>query len=451
MMDTKTFELMIDKGEIDTVVAAFPDPFGRLMGKRIPARFFAEQHLQKNSPIHACDYLLTADVELEPLPGFAFSSWEQGYGDMGLVPDMQTLRLVPWLEGSALVLCDLVDHHGAPVPVSPREILKAQIRACEKKGFSPMMASELEFFLFRGDLRTIRQGGFRDMEPSTDHIIDYDILGTTADEPLLREIRQQMPLAGIPIESSKGEWGKGQHEVNFVYGGALEMADRHVVFKQGVKLLAARHEVSATFMAKVSEKMAGSSCHIHTSLLSQDKNVFWDETSKQPSAAFGHFLAGCMKRARELSLFFAPNPNSYKRYQSTSFAPVSVAWGTDNRTCGFRAVGQGLGTRIENRIPGADANPYLAFAATLAAGLDGMEHKLQPDAPVEGNAYQTEGIERVPVTLPEAILSFEASELARKALGEQVVEHYLHLARHEQAGLDRFVTDWELKRYFERI
>ncbi|MBN2495594.1 MAG: glutamine synthetase [Deltaproteobacteria bacterium] len=449
-MDRQQFEHRVEQGELDTVIAAFPDPYGRLMGKRIPARLFAEQHMEA-SPIHACNYLLTADMELEPLPGFAFTSWDKGYGDMGMLPDLKTLRAVPWFEGSALVICDLIDHHGEPLALGPRQILKAQIRACEKAGLRPMMASELEFFLFRGLPHELRQRGFQALEPSTDYLIDYDILGTSADEPLLRDIRLQMPQAEIPIESSKGEWGQGQHEVNFIYGTALEAADRHAIFKQGVRQLATRHGVSATFMAKVSEKMAGSSCHIHASLWRGDKTAFWDEKAECPSADFGHFLAGCMRRAREFSLFFAPLPNSYKRYQAASFAPVSVAWGVDNRTCGFRAVGQGAGARIENRIPGADVNPYLAFAATLAAGLDGVAQKLEPDPPFEGNAYACEGIERVPRTMPEAIRTLEASELAGQAFGEQVVEHYLRLARLEQAGLDRYVTDWERMRYFERI
>jgi glutamine synthetase len=440
----------VEAGTVDTVIAAFPDHYGRLMGKRIPAGYFLEE--VAGTGAHACDYLLTCDMELEPLPGFAHASWDSGYGDMVLRPDPDTLRLVPWHPGSALVICDLHHEDGRPVEVSPRRILKRQISECQRRGLSPMMASELEFYLFRGTSQEITAGGFRAMQPTTDYLIDYHILGTSVDEELLRRVRNLMPQAGIPVESSKGEWGRGQHEVNLRFSDALEMADRHVVFKEGVKLLAGQHGSAATFMAKVSHQAAGSSCHIHVSLRDlEGQNAFWDPDRQQPSDAFGAFLAGGIHHARHLALLFAPTVNSYKRYRSSSFAPVSLAWDHDNRTCGFRVVGHGASLRVENRIPGADVNPYLAFAATLAAGLSGMDKQMKPPDPVQGNAYRTPGVERVPASLPEAIRELAAGELAREALGAAVVDHYLRLAELEQAALDNQVSDCELRRYFERI
>jgi glutamine synthetase len=441
---------LVDEGKLDTVIAAFPDHYGRLMGKRIPADYFIENVMQAG--IHACDYLLTCDMEMEPLPGFAFSSWDQGYGDMQLKPDPASLRLLPWLPGSALVLCDLFTGKGDPVEISPRRILQRQIGACHQRGLFPIMASELEFYLFEGSAAELAGRGFREIVPTTSYLIDYDILGTTRDEDFLKDVRTMMPQAGIPVEGSKGEWGRGQHEVNLRYCGALEMADRHVIFKQGVKLLAGKHGRTVTFMSKVSHLAAGSSCHIHTSLKdSSGQNAFWDNQAGQTSPLFGSFLAGCMRHAGHFSIFFAPTVNSYKRYRSSSFAPVSIAWDNDNRTCGFRVVGSGQSARIENRIPGADVNPYLAFAATLAAGLDGIERKLDLPAPVSGNAYQTAGVARVPATLPDATRSLSTGILATEAFGREVVEHFRHLAEMEQAAIDNQVSDSELRRYLERI
>lgn len=445
----KQLEKQVEAGTIDTLVVAFPDPYGRLLGKRVPAHFFLEHIAQ--GELHACDYLLTADMELNPLPGFAFTSWDSGYGDMVMKPDLATLRLTPWLPGSALVLCDLEHEGGGPLQFAPRQVLKGQLERIAAAGFVPQMASELEFYTFKGDYAAIAEKLFTQLEPTTRYIIDYHILGTTADEDFLRQVRIQMPLADIPIESSKGEWGRGQHEINVEYADALTVADRHVIFKEGVKLLAQQHGVSATFMAKVDHEMAGSSCHIHTSLLDGNgKNAFWDEQTLGPSVTFRHFLAGCMHNARHLSWFFAPLINSYKRYQATSFAPVSVAWDDDNRTCGFRVVGHGQSLRIENRIPGADVNPYLALAATLAAGLDGIERQLEPPPATKANAYETEGVERVPATLMEAIATLAEGGLAKAVFGEDVWAHYLHFAKCEQAAFDRQVTDFERTRYFER-
>ena len=440
----------ISAGRIDTVVAAFPDLYGRLMGKRIPARHFLDR--VADAGLHACDYLLTCDMELEPLPGFAFSSWDSGYGDMHMKPDLSTLRLLPWLEGSALVLCDLFDHEGKPVQQSPRRILRKQVEQCRMHGLEPMMASELEFYLLDGDASELTRRGMGDIHPTTEYLIDYHLLGTEKDEQVLRQIRNQMQGAGIAVESSKGEWGRGQHEVNLQYCAACEMADRHVVFKDGVKSIAAAHGRCATFMAKPSHLMAGSSCHIHVSLFdSEGRNVFWDEHNGRPSERFEHFLAGVMAQARHLSVFFAHNPNSYKRYRSSSFAPVSIAWGRDNRTCGFRVVGRGSSTRIENRIPGADVNPYLAYAAILAAGIDGIKRGRELVAEADGNAYADETVARVPRSVPEALQALEAGSLAVKAFGPEVVEHVRHWVEMEYNMLELQVSDRERIRYLERI
>ena len=443
-------EALVEDGKIDTVIAVFPDHIGRLMGKRLRAEFFLEAVCDK--VMHACNYLLTADLELEPLPGFSLASWDQGYGDFAMRPDPSTLRLVPWSPGSALVICDLLHEDGSPVEESPRQILKRQIEACAELGLTPMMASELELYLFKGTAETLAEGGFRDLVPTTPYLIDYHILGTQRDEPYLREVRAAMAQARIEVEGSKGEWGKGQHEINLRYCDALEMADRHVVFKEGAKILARQYGLSASFMAKVNHAMAGSSCHIHTSLVNRNgRNVFWDEATEGASDTFRHFLAGCLKHARDVTLLYAPNVNSYKRYQASSFAPKNLAWADDNRTCGFRVIGGGSSYRIENRIPGADVNPYLAFAATLASGLDGLSQELELQPPASGNAYQDVVTEQVPTTLIRATEAFAASSFAREAFGPKVASHYARLARREQAIFDATVTDLEVSRYFERI
>ncbi len=315
-MDVKQdlqIETLIASGELDTVVVAFPDHYGRLMGKRVPAGYF-DSHIARGE-LKVCDYLMTVDMEMEPLPGFAFASWDTGYGDMILRPDLATLRLTPWLPGSALVLCDLQREDGQVLDLAPRQILKRQISACAERGLAPMMASELEFYLYKGSYEENAEADFTDLTPTTRYLIDYHILGTSKDEGFLRDVRTLMPRADIPIESSKGEWGRGQHEVNLVYTDALTMADRHVIFKEGVKLLATRHGVSATFMAKVNHEMAGSSCHLHTNLVSKDgRNAFWDEKTERPSDTFRYFLAGCMHHARHMAWFFAPLVNYYQRY-----------------------------------------------------------------------------------------------------------------------------------------
>lgn len=451
----------VREGLIDTVIVAMVDMQGRLVGKRVTARFFVDDVAHHG--LHACSYLLGCDVEMEPLPGYRLTSWETGYHDVRLQPDLSTLRRLPWLEGTACVLCDVVDDSGAPVPESPRQVLKRQVDRARERGLLPMVASELEFYIFRETYETARAKHYHDLEPYGGYIEDYHILQGTKEEWLIRRIRNGLEGAGVPVEFSKGEWGPGQHELNLRYTTPVEMADRHTLLKQAAKEIAALHQVAVSFMAKWRADLAGSSCHLHSSLwdLEAQRNLFWEEgaTPLGMSPLFRHYLGGQLAGARELAYFFAPYVNSYKRYAAGTFAPVLLVWGHDNRTCGFRVVGRGHALRLENRIPGADVNPYLAFAATLAAGLWGIDHGVEPPAMFEGNAYaapqgrpgEPEALPRVPGSLREAIAELERSEMAREAFGDRVVEHYLHTARLEQEAYDRAVTCWELARNFERI
>lgn len=442
---------LVRRGDCDTVLTVFPDMQDRWMGKRVRAEFFLDS-VVKNG-LDTCNYLLTVDVEMEPVQGYAFTSWEKGYGDFHLVPDLQTLRLIPWLEKTALVVCDLYDENEKLIEIAPRTILKRQIEKAKKSGFSVRMGSELEFYLFKETYDSAQKKNYTGIEPASAYLEDYHILQTTKDEFLIREIRNKMEGAGVAVEFSKGEWGKGQHEINLRYADALEMADKHTIYKNGVKEIAYLKNVAVTFMAKYLASSAGSSCHIHTSLWDHagQKNLFWDSKKNEDSELFKQFLAGQMALAQEFSYFFAPYVNSYKRYQAGSFAPTKIAWGEDNRTCGFRIVGEGNSFRIENRIPGADANPYLAFAATIAAGLYGIEKRLKPPERFRGNAYKDEGLPEVPLTLRDAIAQLKKSQVARKLLGEEAIAHYLHTARTEQSQFDRAVTDWELQKGFERL
>ncbi len=441
----------IAAGEIDTVVVAFPDHLGRLMGKRVTAEYFIETIVPHG--MHQCDYLLSVDMEMNPQSGFDMASWEKGYGDFHATLDLSTLRITPWLEGTALALVDLNWEDGSPVAQSPRAILRKQIERAKKAGFIPMMGSELEFYLFLEPHDKLAERNFQNPRPSSEYIIDYHVLHTTRDEFVIRDIRNLMNAAAVPVEFSKGEWGKGQQEINLLYAEALEMADRHVIYKNGVKEIAGIKGCTATFMAKYDASEAGSSCHLHTSLFdsARKKNLFWDGAKKEPSKIFRQFLGGLLKYAPEVFLFFAPTVNSYKRYQAGTFAPTSVAWSMDNRTTGFRVIGHGSSFRFENRMPGADANPYLAFAATLAAGLAGIEEKLDCGAPYRGDAYQDSSLPRVGSSLGAAATALEKSKMARASLGEEVVKHYVQLARLEQAAYDKSVTDWERRRYFDRI
>jgi glutamine synthetase len=442
---------LIRKGEIDTVLAVFPDMLGRWMGKRVTGSFFLDSVAKHGA--HACAYLLTVDMEMEPVQGFDLTSWEKGYGDFKMVPDMQTLRRLPWAPGTALVVCDLETEDGGLVEVSPRQILKNQIARAEKMGFRFQMASELELYFFKDSFDAARQKGYHHLEPLGPYVEDYHILQGAKEEFIVREIRNQMEKAGVPVECSKGEWGLGQQEINLRYTDPLEMADRHTIYKHGAKELAIQKGVSVTYMAKVDSKSAGSSFHLHSSLwdLGIKKNLFWDLSAKKPAKIFQQALAGQMSLARDFSLFFAPTINSYKRYQAATFAPTKIAWARDNRTCGFRVVGEKSSLRIENRIPGADANPYLAFAAAIASALYGINKNLKPASEFHGDAYHASNLPEVPKSLNEAMDCWEKSDAVVKAFGETVHRHYLHASRMEQKSFDGAVTCWELSRYFERI
>ena len=450
MLSLDQLKKLVAAGEIDTVVVAFTDMQGRLIGKRATGRFFLESVVHE---WHACDYLLTVDMEMEPVPGFAAASWAKGYGDFVIKPDLGTLRRIPWLEGTALCLGDVVDHHGRDLPHSPRAILKKQLARLAERGLVAKMASELEFYVFDEDYRAAREQRYHGITPAGWYIEDYHVFETTKREKLMRAIRNGIDAAGIPVQESKGEWGPGQGELNLVYAEALEMADRHVIFKNGAKEIAWQHGQSLSFMAKWKQDLAGSSCHIHCSLWRQkgDRPLFADKRDERGfSGVFQNFLAGWLAAGGDASLLLAPNVNSYKRFVPESFAPTNLVWSQDNRTAGFRVLGHGAGLRAECRVPGADVNPYLAYAGLLAAGLHGIEHELAlPDA-FSGDAYGSADVPAVPATLHAACDRFARSDVMRAALGGDVVDHYVHAARWEQAAYDRAVTDWELIRYFER-
>jgi glutamine synthetase len=443
MLSLDELRTNVDDGTIDTVAVAFTDMQGRLMGKRLDARFFLDE-IDQEQAVEGCNYLLGLDMEMDPQPGYTIASWERGYGDFDLVPDLATLRRIPWLEGTALVLCDVAWHDGSPVAPSPRQVLKRQVERAAEQGYTAMFGSELEFFLFRETYSEAHEKHYRGLTPSVPYILDYHLLATSYDEPFLRRIRTSMQAAGLRVESSKGEAWPGQHEINFRYADAVTAADNHVVYKNGAKELAFQNGCSITFMAKPDHTSIGSSCHIHSSLWRGDESAFAGETD-----VFKQFLAGQIACARELALFFAPAINSYKRYAAGSWAPTTLAWGYDNRTCGFRIVGHGLSLRVETRIPGADVNPYLAYAALLAAGLHGIERGLEVGPSFEGNAYESD-VERFASTMREAIAALEQSEVARAAFGDEVVDHYLNYARTEQRLFDEVVTCYERERMFER-
>ncbi len=432
----------VESGVIDTVVAAFTDMQGRLMGKREHAEFFLDETAEHG--LEGCNYLLALDMEMDPQPGYTMASWERGYGDFHLRPDLSTLRRIPWLEGTALVLCDVAWEDGSPVVASPRQVLRTQVERARSAGFDAMFGSELEFYLLKESYAEAFAKHYRGLTPSVPYILDYHVLATTYDEPLMRQIRNGMQGAGIRVESSKGEAWPGQQEINFRYADALTTADGHVIYKNGAKEIAHLNGCSITFMAKPDHTWIGSSCHIHASLWRDGENAFAGE-----SDTFKHFLAGWIACARELALFLAPNVNSYKRYAAGSWAPTTLAWGHDNRTCGFRIVGHRSSQRVETRIPGGDVNPHLAFAALIAAGLYGVEHGLELPPPLEGNAYVSDA-ERFPSSLREAIAALEGGTMARAALGDEVVEHYLNYGRTEQRLFDETVTCYERERLFER-
>jgi glutamine synthetase len=454
MLHAGELEEAIAGGEVDTVLVAFPDLQGRLVGKRVTGSYWREHMGSGSEPLHMCNYLLAVDSEMNVLPGYEFASWDQGYGDMAARPDLSTIRNVPWLEKTALVLCDLLDEEtGAPIEVAPRRILQRQVERAAAAGFTLNFASELEFFVFRESLEEAHAKGYANLTPHSLVVEDYHILQTTRDEYLIRDIRNGIDGAGIPVEFSKGEAGKGQHEINLVYTNAVEMADRHVIYKNGVKEIAAQHNRAVTFMAKFSADEVGSSCHVHSSLWSADGNdaLMWDETAPDHlSPAMRGWLAGQIACGREFAWMYAPTVNSYKRYQPESWAPTALAWSIDNRTCGYRIVGHGASFRLESRIPGADANPYLAFAATIAAGLHGIEQGLDPGPRFNGNAYADPNLQRVPDNLVSAIDALAGSKVAADAFGADVHHHMLNTAREEWAHFNRAVTDWERRRNFDQ-
>jgi len=439
----------IAEGEVDTVIVAFTDMQGRLIGKRVSARLFLEDAAAHG--VEACNYLLAVDVEMNTVDGYAMSSWERGYGDMALIPDFTTLRAAPWLQATALVTADLQWLDGTPVEPSPRRILQRQLDRLAERGLTAFVGTELEFIVFDDSFRAAWGKGYRDLTPASDYNIDYALLASTRMEPLLRDIRNSMDGAGMYCEGVKGECNFGQQEIAFRYTDALGTCDNHSIYKNGAKEIADKHGKSLTFMAKFNER-EGNSCHIHISLRGDGgEAVFSDPDAPHGmSKLFRHFLAGQVAAMRELTLFSAPNINSYKRYVAGSFAPTAIAWGLDNRTCALRVVGHGLGMRVENRVPGGDVNQYLAVAALIAAGLHGIENELELPDLFEGNAYESD-VARVPATLRDSAELFAESTIARAAFGDEVVDHYLNNARIELAAYDAAVTDWERVRGFERL
>jgi len=434
--------------EIDTVIVAFADAQGRLVGKRVSARLFQEEVLPHGA--EACNYLLSVDVDMNTVDGYAMSSWEKGYGDMMLLSDPDTLRRIPWMPGTALVMADLGWEGGEPVVQSPRAILKNQRGRLAERGLTAYAGTELEFIIFDDTYRDAWAKGYRDLKPSTDYNVDYDLLASGRLEPLLRDIRRGMDGAGMYCEGVKGECNLGQQEIAFRYAEILETADQHTIYKSGAKEIAEKHGKSLTFMAKFNER-EGNSCHIHLSVRGQDGTPVMAGDGEYGFSPFmEHWIAGILATLREFTLLYAPTINSYKRYQKGTFAPTGVAWGLDNRTCALRVIGHGQSLRPENRVPGGDVNPYLAIAAIIAGGLHGVENELPMPDPLAGNAYSSD-VDHLPTTLREAAQLFEESTVARAAFGDDMVEHYLNQARIEVEAYDAAVTDWERIRGFERL
>jgi glutamine synthetase len=451
MMTADALRDGIRTGDIETVIAVFPDLYGRLVGKRITGRYFRDEVLGHG--MHVCDYLLACDMEMDPVPGYRFTSWAAGYGDMRCLPDLATLRRASWLDKTALVLCDVYEEErDVLVEVAPRNVLRKQLERAKALGFRPMGASELELFVLRETYESAHEKGFDQLQTLGWFIEDYHVLQGSKSEPLIGAIRRHLDNSGVPVEFSKGEWGPGQQEINLRYAEFLEMADRHVIYKHAAKEIAIQQGMAVTFMAKMDERYAGSSMHLHSSLWSSDGATpqFAGGTIEQLPDLFRWWLGGLMKHARASTLMFAPYVNSYKRFRDGSFAPTAIAWSYDNRTTGFRVLGHGAGARVECRIPGADGNPYLAFAATLAAGLDGISNKIEPPPMFRGDGYGAGDLPRIPRSLPEATDAFAESPLFQSAFGEAVVEHLTHFARTEQRKFDETVTTWERRRYFER-
>ncbi|WP_436787061.1 glutamine synthetase family protein [Yinghuangia sp. YIM S10712] len=437
----------VEAGDIDTVLIAFTDMQGRLQGKRLSGRYFLEEVADRHA--EGCNYLLAVDVDMNTVDGYAMSSWDQGYGDFVMVSDMATLRPVPWNAGTAMVLADLTWADGTPVAASPRQILRRQTDRLAEAGRRAMVGTELEFVVYRDTYEEAWNRGYRDLTPANQYNVDYSVLGTARVEPLLRRIRNEMTAAGMYVESAKGECNLGQHEIAFRYDEAVRTCDNHSVYKNGAKEIAAQEGMSLTFMAKPNAR-EGNSCHIHMSLHGAAGPVLSGDGPYGLSKTGEHFIAGQLAALREFTLLYAPNVNSYKRFQPGSFAPTAVQWGVDNRTCALRLVGHGPSLRVENRVPGGDVNPYLAVAGMIAAGQYGIDNELPLPAPQTGNAYAS-GAETVPTTLRDALDLWEKSELAREVFGEDVQAHYANAARVELAAYDAAVTDWELFRGFERM
>ncbi|CCH30328.1 glutamine synthetase family protein [Actinosynnema sp. NPDC047251] len=446
MLTVEELRELVDSGEIDTVLIAIVDMQGRLQGKRCAARYFLDEVLPHAA--EGCNYLLAVDTEMNPVGGYAMSSWDTGYGDFVMKPDLATLRRVPWHEGTALVMCDIEWEGGEPVPASPRQILRRQLDRLAERGLRAYVGTELEFIVFDNTFEDAWNRGYRDLTPANQYNVDYSLLGTARIEPLLRAIRNHMTGAGLEVESAKGECNPGQHEIAFRFTEALATCDNHSIYKTGAKEIAAQQGRSLTFMAKYNER-EGNSCHIHLSLRSADGEPVFAQ-GRGMSALMESFLAGQLVALRELTYFLAPNVNSYKRFVEGSFAPTAVAWGRDNRTCALRVVGHGPSLRFENRVPGGDVNPYLAVAALIAAGLHGVDDGLTLEEEFVGNAYAS-GRETVPTTLRDAADLLRGSVIAREAFGQDVVDHYLNAARVELAAYDSTVTDWERIRGFERL
>ncbi len=438
----------VDDGTIDTVVLAFPDHFGRLMGKRLDGRFFLDHALADGT--HACDYLFTVDMDMEPVEGYAYANWQRGYGDFHMVPDVTTIRRCGWTDRTAIVMCDAHDNstHDA-ITIAPRSILAAQLATAGEAGFTAMGASELEFFIYRDSYRAAHEKGYRALESAGWYVEDYHLFQGARVEDYVGEARRMLNRSEIPVESSKGEAAVGQHELNIRYAEVLDMADRHAVMKEAMKELADARGISVSFMAKPDAAQPGSSCHLHVSLWREGGSAFVDGGG-EPTDVFRWFLGGWMHHVPHLMPLYAPTINSYKRYRHQSWAPTGLAWSHDNRTTGFRIVGDGQNLRIECRLPGADTNPYLAFAAAIASGLDGIRNEIEPPAEHVGDGYAT-GVPPLPATLAGANAEFAASGDARRLLGDDVVDHYAHFFESECAAYDAAVTDWEHRRYFERI
>ncbi len=453
MLTLEQLRQLVEADQIETVLLVFTDLYGRLLGKRLDVDFFLDGAAEHGT--HACDYLLTVDMEMQPVPGYRLANWQRGYGDFHLAPDLSTMRQASWLEKTALVICNVVNTqtHQA-VEEAPRSILQRQLARAASMGYRVMAGSELEYYLFQDSYREAARRGFAGLESAGWYLEDYHVLQGTREEALNGAVRRHLTRSGIPVECSKGEWGLGQHELNLRYADALTMADRHVLFKQCFKEVADAMGLSVTFMAKYDAAQAGSSCHVHLSLWQDDRSLMAGQCQLGPvrcSDVFRWFLGGWIDHAPEFMAFYAPTVNSYKRFQSGSWAPTRLAWSYDNRTASFRVVGNGPSLRIECRIAGADCNPYLAFAAAVASGLDGIDRRTEPPPIFEGDVYHAADLPSIPATLRDATDRFESSELVRRSLGADVAEHYVHFFRTEQQAYDQAVTDWERRRYFERI